>query len=274
MNSNMCPRCGRVSWAASVCRSCGEQLPGAHEQWQQADWPATGDAQAAAQPNTQSTPYAAPRRLETPGLAVASLIVGIISLCTVSFLLVGAIAGIWLGVAALMKIKRAPARYSGQGLAIGGIVTSALSLVTALPFLFIAALAVPAFTSARRAANEAETLNALRAVAANEETYRASAGHGSYGTLSDMMRAGLIDERLTGSTAAGYRFQLAAERTTFVITATPLQYPSSGRRSFYLSNDGVVHAADKQGLSAGLDDPVLVVTKTDEDPFHAPSDLN
>jgi len=66
------------------------------------------------------------------GLAIASLVCGILGTLTGIFIYSGVslgLAGIVLGIVALVKVKNGTA--SGKGLAIGGIVTGVLSFVVA-----------------------------------------------------------------------------------------------------------------------------------------------
>ena len=65
-------------------------------------------------------------------MAVASLVLGIISIPTLGLALVGAVVGIILGSLALRKANRDPATYGGKALAIGGIATSCVSLAVAV----------------------------------------------------------------------------------------------------------------------------------------------
>jgi len=77
----------------------------------------------------------APGRSLPVGLAVASLVLGILGIIT-SFILVGGLLGLLaviLGFIALGKAKRGEA--GGRGLAIGGIVAGALALLLALVLL-------------------------------------------------------------------------------------------------------------------------------------------
>ena len=78
-----------------------------------------------------STPYAAdvPSRSLPKGLAVASLVLGIVGIFT-AFILLGGLLGlvaVILGFVALGKVKKVEA--DGKGLAIGGIVTGAVALL-------------------------------------------------------------------------------------------------------------------------------------------------
>lgn len=73
-----------------------------------------------------------PARSLPKGLAVASLVLGIVGIVT-SFLLFGALLGLValiLGFVALGKVKRGEA--DGRGLAIGGIVTGVLAMLLTL----------------------------------------------------------------------------------------------------------------------------------------------
>jgi hypothetical protein len=124
----------------------------------------------------------APPPRERKGLAVASLVLGILGLPTLGLLGVGALLAIVLGVAALAKAREEPRVYGGKGLAIAGIVCAAVSVVLA-PFLgIVAAIVIPSILRARVAANEAATIGDIRMVIYAEAQYSEHNG-GHYGTL-------------------------------------------------------------------------------------------
>jgi hypothetical protein len=81
-----------------------------------------------------ATPYGAnvPGRTLPTGMAVASLVLGILGIFTAFFLLGGLLGliAVILGIVALGKIKRGEA--GGRGMAIGGIVTGVLAMLLAL----------------------------------------------------------------------------------------------------------------------------------------------
>ena len=119
---------------------------------------------------------------ERKGWAVASLVLGLLSLPTLGILGIGALLGIIFGIVALVKASQEPAVYGGKGLAISGIVASALSFVM-IPFIgIIAAIAIPSLLRARVSANEAATIGDLRAVISAEMAYGVSNG-GGFDTL-------------------------------------------------------------------------------------------
>jgi prepilin-type processing-associated H-X9-DG protein len=81
--------------------------------------------------SSQTTP-SAPAQPKTSGLAIASIVLGIVGLCTVG--LTG-IVGIILGIIALKKIGRGGGQTAGRGLAIGGIVASIVTLLVGAIFV-------------------------------------------------------------------------------------------------------------------------------------------
>jgi len=99
--------------------------------------------QYGAAPHGQPSPYGRPA---TSGKATASLILGIVSLCA-GFLF--GIPAVILGVLARRDIKRSEGRLSGDGLAIGGIVTGIIGTLLSLVFvgLLIAGLAISSSVS-------------------------------------------------------------------------------------------------------------------------------
>jgi hypothetical protein len=85
-------------------------------------------------------------------------------------------------------------------------------------------------------------------------------------------RAGLLEASLAAEATATYRFRYVivpavgglnqSERNkiaSFVLTATPVEYGKSGRRSFYLHSSGILRGADKHGAVATDADPRLSV---------------
>lgn len=98
-----------------------------------------------------------PARSLPKGLAVASLILGIVGIFT-SFLLFGALLGLValiLGFVALGKVKRGEA--DGRGLAIGGIITGVLAML--LTLLLVATVGTVLINNKDKISNYADCLN-------------------------------------------------------------------------------------------------------------------
>lgn len=232
-----CPRCRTDNAAGTAfCTSCGVAL--------------RGDAPVPRAPST--------------GLATASLVIGILSLLTCSGLLLGAFLGTTLGIVALVRAKESPATHGGRGLAIGGIVTSAVSVLGAV---VLAAIAIPSLLHAKASANEAAAIGDIRTVIAAEAAYQASNG-GQYDTLECLAAPAqcipdyapnqptFIDRELTRSLKANYRRRFQAgpasdpsgrgtlyspsSLTAYAYAAEPMEPGRSGVRAFCGDHTGLV----------------------------------
>jgi type IV pilus assembly protein PilA len=173
-----------------------------------------------------------PRR----GLAITSLVLGILSIPTIGLVGVGAMLGIVLGVVALVKARNAPAEYGGKGLAVTGIALSALSVLV-MPFVLgiIAAIVIPSVLRARVTANESAAIADVCTVAAAETAY-ASANGGYYDTLECLAKptaclpghsgTAMLDGQLaTATVKGGYR------RVFQGVPATSGARPAAGSQS-------------------------------------------
>lgn len=98
---------------------------------------------------------------KTSGLAIASLILAIFGFLTCGFT---AIIGLILGIVALCAIKKNAQQLKGQGLAIAGIVASAISIVVVPFFVIMMAILMPSLARARTHAMTAVSLNKARQI--------------------------------------------------------------------------------------------------------------
>jgi len=100
---------------------------------------------------------------KTAGLAIWSLVLGILSLTCFSIL--SAIPGVICGHMALSKIKQSSGALAGQGLAIAGLVTGYMGILWAVVFLpMMLAIAIPNFVHARNTAQMNMCINNLRMI--------------------------------------------------------------------------------------------------------------
>ena len=197
------------------------------------------------------------------GLAMASLVVGVLSIPSLGCLGLGALAGIVLGVLALMKAKGSPEEYGGKGLAIGGIVCSVLSLLLIPVIGIVAAIAIPSLLRARVSANEAAAIGDVRTVISAEAAY-SSANGGFHDSLSCLGAPSgcipnykgpvfLSSEMAAAAPRHGYRFRLqlgpAAQAEgpvsptsaeVFAYLAVPVNPGQTGVRSFCGDSTGRV----------------------------------
>jgi ribosomal protein L37E len=297
MKSITCTQCGFVSWAAPEgrCKSCGQPLAVAQPAYQhaqaawgpqgpqgawepqgaQGSWEQQGSEDSWGQPDPQGQwepqgqpgqwdyqgapyyPYGAQAK-QSKGMATASLVLGIIGLLTFGLLLVGSVVGLILGIRALRKASSEPSAYGGRGVALGGIVTNSLGILTIFPLAIILAIAIPNLLASRRAANEASAVRGVREIVAAEELYASTDGGGSTGTLAELSKGDLIGKELAGGFRHGYRFKVVAFEGGCEVRAMPMTYGQTGIRSFYAScAEAEVRGADKNGGPADETDPRL-----------------
>lgn len=218
---------------------------------------------------TLSDSSASPRR----GLAISSLVIGLLAIPTFGLLVVGGITAVVLGVIALLKIKKQPSEYGGTGFAIGGIVAGAISLALLPVFGLIAAIAIPSLSRAAIAANEASAIGRLRTIVSAEMAYAALNG-GAYDTLEclaapsacgfDGSVPSFVSADVIAPSASAYRFTFlhgpTADRSVapgivsasslegFAVIAEPEGGPA-GARVFCVDDTGVVRIGPESGAA-------------------------
>lgn len=294
MNSFRCPQCGLLNWATvEACKRCGawfalELQPNSqaasaegtaqHAQSTSPLWPSTssygaqdssqqGASQSYAGADSGATGYSGGMK-KREGLAMTSLVLGIVGFVTFGGLIIGSLVGLVLGMVALNKASKRPSMYGGRGIAIAGIVVNSIALCFMVVFGVIMAIALPNLLAARRAANEAYAIRNLRTIADAEEEFQHGPGGGSFGTINELVGSGLLQPSMTREMRNGYRFQVrvrqampGVEMSSFEVVATPQRYDDvpngTGKRSFFVNEFGVIRAADKHGREADVNDPPL-----------------
>jgi hypothetical protein len=103
----------------------------------------------------------------TSGMAIASIVLGLLSFCLSLFT---GIPAIILGALSRREIERSGGRVAGKGMAIAGIVTGSIGA------LLVPALIVPAVIGAREAARRAVCANNLHQIALAIMNYESSNG--------------------------------------------------------------------------------------------------
>ncbi len=103
------------------------------------------------------------------------------------------------------------------------------------------------------AANETAAMARLRAIATGEARYQVESG-GDYATLDQLIEKRYANDPSSGK-LSGYRFEVQVRRGGFQVTAVPEKYGITGKRSFYVDENNVIHAADKKGAPATAMDP-------------------
>jgi hypothetical protein len=101
-----------------------------------------------------------------------------------------------------------------------------------------------------------------------EETFKNI--YARVGTVEELGRENLIDEKLLSGNYHGYNLTIVAKGESFAVSAVPVKYGRgfpynhTGVESFYMyikDDKNFIHAVDKQGLSANESDPELIPRK-------------
>jgi prepilin-type processing-associated H-X9-DG protein len=140
----LCPGCGQQNPEGALrCRSCGAAMAAATEApWRNVQVP---------------EPEPAPVPFRTSGMAIASLVLGLLGLFTLG---VTALIGLVLGIVSLVQIQSSRGRLGGTGLAAAGIGISGTMLLFVVPIL--AAILFPVFAQARERARAAACMSNMK----------------------------------------------------------------------------------------------------------------
>jgi hypothetical protein len=105
------------------------------------------------------------------GLAVASLVVGLLSVLTLGGLCIGPLLGLVLGIVALVRSVRRPAEFGGRGTAWAGIVASVLSVL-------VGAIVIPSLLRIAVEPPESAPIGDTRTIISAQQAY--SSVNGGY----------------------------------------------------------------------------------------------
>jgi prepilin-type N-terminal cleavage/methylation domain-containing protein len=132
----------------------------------------------------------------------------------------------------------------------------------------IAAIAIPSLLRSRMSANEAAAQGGLKTIAAAETDYNNNSSPHTYtGTLACLGSGngaggvGFIDPNLASGTKQGYTYILVPGDTiegsvwTWSASAWPITYQSTGVRSFYIDQTGIVRGEDNGGGITSVNAP-------------------
>jgi type IV pilus assembly protein PilA len=123
-------------------------------------------------------------------------------------------------------------------------------LVVVAIILIIITVAVPQYEKAQIFAREMAASKAIQTIQTGEVMYQSEYGRYARSLrelgppdsgASSAAAAGLISGALAGGTVGGYKFTLSAD-AGFAIVALPVKYGSSGVKSFYMDQTGILRA--------------------------------
>ena len=113
-------------------------------------------------------------------------------------------------------------------------------LIVVAIILIIATIAVPVLLRSRQSANESTAVADLRTIGTAEATYILTSS-GNYGSLAELITAGLMDSRFSSS-VSGYQYVVTPFPGGYTAAATP-RGANGGRYGYYLLVDSVIRYA-------------------------------
>jgi type IV pilus assembly protein PilA len=146
-------------------------------------------------------------------------------------------------------------------------------LIVVAIILIIAAIAIPNLLRSRMAANEASAVGSIRTINTSAVTYSSTypaAGYpptlvslgpsGAGACVAVPATACLIDSVLAGGSKSGYTFVWTSDGATpsvgYSITAIPISVGTSGQRSFFSDQSGVIRYQTTGAAPTATDPPL------------------
>ena len=110
-------------------------------------------------------------------------------------------------------------------------------LIVVAIILIIATIAIPSLLRSRQAAQESSAVSNIRTINTAEVTYLSS-NSGNYGSIPQLITAGLLDSRYATS-LSGYSFTVTASSSDYTASATPTS-TNAGRYGYFSLPDAVI----------------------------------
>jgi hypothetical protein len=101
-------------------------------------------------------------------------------------------------------------------------------------------------------ANERTTIGALQTIAIAESQYKSGKGAGSFGTIDQLVAAGLLAEDMMKN--HGYKIEVMLFGDKFQVTAVPDEYGKTGKTSYFIDHSAILRGADHGGAIATVED--------------------
>jgi hypothetical protein len=121
-----------------------------------------------------------------------------------------------------------------------------------LALLMLASMFGASSQSVSAAANESVAQVHLRSIASAEVSFRAASKDGPYGSIEELVSAGLIPREMLEP--SGYKIEVNVSGASFFATAIPVEYGKTGKLSFFIDESNVLRGGDHGGGPATVAD--------------------
>ncbi len=118
----------------------------------------------------------------------------------------------------------------------------------------ITAIAVPNLLQSKAASNEASAISSVRLMVSAQFTRNTNTN--AYAPdLATLGSASLVDDVLGSGTKDGYYFTVSGGSISFSINADPIVHLSTGKRSFFADESGVIRYTTTNAPATSSDPP-------------------
>ncbi len=104
--------------------------------------------------------------------------------------------------------------------------------------------------------NEASAISSVKNIVTAQLDYSEGSGRGYAMTLVDLGSRGLIDSTLESGVKDGYVFSMGSFGNVFTVGARPMIYASTGTRSFFSDESGVIRYTREERPATAEDKPL------------------
>jgi len=102
---------------------------------------------------------------------------------------------------------------------------------------------------------ERQAMGMMYTILFAEEQYKSKKGGGNYGSLDDLIAAGMFAKDTLEN--SGYKFELTVSGDKLEISAVPIEYGKTGSISMFIDQTHVLRGGDRNGAAATAADPPL-----------------
>ena len=103
--------------------------------------------------------------------------------------------------------------------------------------------------------NERRAIGLMYQIAGAQDAYKEVPGRGNYGTLDQLIAAGMISKEMVET--SGYRFDVSVSGDKYEVSAVPTEYGKTGTMSLFTDQTRVLRGGDRNGGVATSSDPPL-----------------